>query len=145
MKRASYFFSPLLLIFFFFTFFLKYIVPENQDNPISKIATKLYNRNDLHLHIGENLSRRSISIEDNSGNQIYWKGIKVGNIDNEYGHTVFYIYKDGQLVAEAGHFKTNWWHTHSYEFDISQDEEIIKTEFRLKGPNASYDYFIHRR
>jgi len=72
---------------------------------------------------------------------LFKNGKKLSNIKNEYGDNTFKIYYDNILIGEDGIFKTNRWHTHSYNFHVFRTDSIVKFNFDVKGPDSESIYY----
>ena len=68
------------------------------------------------------------------------KGIK-----SEYGWCCFEVYYQGLLRYEIGHFKTNDWHVHSYDFSFSScEDQSLDATLKIEGPDAKNDFFYKK-
>ena len=136
-KRKTAIFIILGFLLIGFCVFLKVYTFRNQDNLLNRLQIIFFDKNSIAV-TGENIDLDKVTIEclEYSQGIVFEKGRKVAKIKNEYGGDSFKIFYDGKPIAMAWIFKTNWWHTHDYFFDITKIDTIFQFKFNVIGPNS---------
>jgi hypothetical protein len=139
MKNRKIIFASILGIVLILFFILsKYWNFREQYYLTNVLQCTLFDKNFIFVE-GENIDINKITIELNNDLQqgiVFKNGKKVKRIKNEYGFESFKIFYDSLLIAQAGIFKTNWWHTHSYFFDVIKKDSTFDFNFKVKGPDS---------
>ena len=132
----------LLTSIILFLFYVNFAFEGRKDNLMSKLKVFIFDNNSLNVESENNHIINSLKIIDNYDRTLFENGETKNRIQNEYGHTLFNIYLDNEYYAKAGHFKTNWWHTHDYKFIVKKinGRNIIK--LNIVGPNSTNDNFV---
>ena len=120
-----------------FFIFLKFCTFRNQDNLLNQLQIVFFDKNSITV-TGKNIDLNKITVEclEYSQGIVYAKGRQVAKIRNEYGGDSFKIFYDGKPIAMTWIFKTNWWHTHDYFFDITKIDTTFQFTFNVIGPNS---------
>lgn len=117
---------------------------SNYDSIIYRLQCLIFNENSLTVKT-KNLDIKKVVIKSIEENKIVFEdGKETSKIKNQYGGDNFEIYYDNKLVGQAGIFKTNWWYTHDYCFDLLKDNSKIIFHFQVSGPNQNslnYKYY----
>lgn len=122
-----------------FVIYINYFVEGRKDSFMSKLKVFVFDHNSLEVNCEGTELENQLIIKDNFDRVVYKNSSSASKIKNEYGHTVFYFYLNDSIIARAGHFKTNWWHVHSYTFNINHDTIIV---FNIEGKNRNTDKFV---
>ena len=132
----------LLTSIILFLLYVNFAVEGRKDNLMSKLKVFIFDNNSLNVESENNHIINSLKIIDNYDRTLFENGETKNRIQNEYGHTLFNIYLDNEYYAQAGHFKTNWWHTHDYKFIIKKINGRNIIELNIEGPNSTNDNFV---
>ena len=136
--------SLLGFVFISFLAFLNYsrFPQEEKFYILNVLQCVLFDKNTI-LVTGKNIDINKITVEliDESQGVVFKNGKKVKRIKNEYGGDNFIIFYDSLLIAQAGIFKTNWYHTHTYCFDVVKKDSTFDFNFRVKGANSESLYY----
>jgi len=124
------------LLFLFLLFIIpKYFIPKN----IEGIA-HFVNQNSIEVSTDEKLNRELIKIElfisvtDFKNVEIFNKASEY-KIPKGYGKNDWNLSYDGKYFGTFRHFKTNNWHDHNYSFHFYQNENEIKCDVQIDGPD----------
>jgi antitoxin component YwqK of YwqJK toxin-antitoxin module len=110
----------------------------NTDTLFGRISNVLNDNNTVEICcIG--LDKKDIDISWNSETTepifIIENGRKTHKVGYEYGKNQFNIKLPNDLDFKVGHFKTNNWHSHRYEFNINKDSNGYKIGWVAIGPD----------
>ena len=121
-RKKLIFILVILVAFVVSIFLIKVAKVRNQDNLLNRFQCIFFDKNTINVS-GINVDLQKIVISSVEEDKIIFKnGQKTSGIKNEYGGDNFKIFYNKKLIGQAGIFKTNWWHTHDYFF------EIVKTD-----------------
>ena len=113
----------------------------NSDTIIGRISNILNRNNKVDLSC-TGIDRANINItwysETANSRLIIKNGEQVGKIGYEYGSNGFRIKLKNGLEFTVGHFKTNNWHSHDYEFKIIRDTLGYRIKFIANGPDFEW-------
>jgi hypothetical protein len=116
---------------------------RNKDNILNRIQCIIFNKNTISVSTTK-INVDSIKIESmEEGKVVFKDGKMTSNIKNQYGGDNFKIFYNEKLIGQAGIFKTNWWHTHDYHFNILRTKNNITFYFKVEGPDRKSLYFKH--
>lgn len=113
---------------------------RNTDSLLGRVSG-LINR-DNHIKIKSNsIDLSEIEIvwtpEFKKSKTIYKNKKETGKIGHIYGLNSFTILHNQNEVIKTGHFKTNNWHSHDYEFNIEKYTNLYIMNFEAKGPDQT--------
>lgn len=129
--------STVLVVFFGF----KNYKFSNYDNTIYRLQCSIFNANTVTVKT-KKLDINKVVIKSIEDNKIVFEGGKeTSKIKNQYGGDNFEIYYENKLIGQAGIYKTNWWYTHDYYFDLVKTGSRILFRFQAIGPNSNLLYF----
>ncbi len=103
----------------------------------TQISSKIFDFNTFKIINKSNIDIMELKVVNrNSGKVIFENGKRKKRIKNEYGHCLFYLYQNGILKFEFGHFKTNNWYTNDYILTIEQTNGILNPTLDISGENV---------
>ncbi len=125
---------------------LRFHTFKGDDNILDKLQATFISRNKI-IVTGKNIDLDKVIIkrcgEEDNVQVVYQDGEQISSIENEYGYDSYDIYYNQQPVATAWIFKTNWWHKHSYYFEIEKLDTTFRFNFSVTGPDSqSAEYRI---
>ena len=132
-KKKIIIFSILFL--FLIIIVPKYFIPKNIDG-----IAHFVNQNSIEVNTDEKLNRELIKIELSISGTDYNK-VEIFNENSEYkipkgyGENDWNLSYDGKYFETFRHFKTNNWHDHNYSFYFYQNEDGIKCDVKIDGPD----------
>ena len=149
MKNRIYIILSVFIFAVLFVLFIKNQAVLNENSITTKAYVKLFNGNKFNFITNNKITEDFIKIVDYN-NSISYIGFEnknkwSGNLINDYGYSKFKMYFRDSLIAEMGHFKTNWWHTHKYDFTLNLDGNDLSIDFKIIGPDAKNNFFINRK
>ena len=129
-----------IVLILFFTF--KNYNFHQGDNLLNKLQCMLFEKNTISV-TGENIDINKITIEliEYSQGVVFKNGKKVKRIRNEHGGDNFKVFYDGLLIAQAGIFRSGWWHTHDFFFHIIKNDSTFDFRFQAKGLDEESLYY----
>lgn len=98
------------------------------------------NPNSIEINTSNNLNINRINIYWNSetkAGQIVKNGKETNLIFKEYGPNSFTVLYEKDTIKQFTYFKTNNWHGHKHIISLSRNNENIKTEFKIIGPDIN--------
>lgn len=134
MRKKKIILSYLLFLFLIFII-SKFFIPKN----IEGIASFL-NQNSIEVTTDKKLNIELIKIELSISGTDY-KNVEIFNknskfkIPKGYGENDWSLSYDGKFFEKFRHFKTNNWHDHNYSFQFYKDENGIKCNVKIDGPD----------
>ena len=132
-KKKIILFSILFLSLLFII--SKYFIPKNIDG-----IAHFVNQNSIEVSTDEKLNIELIKIElsisgtDYNNVEIFNKNTEY-KIPKGYGENDWNLSYDGKYFKTFRHFKTNNWHDHNYLFNFYQNENGIKCDVKIDGPD----------
>jgi len=132
-KKKIILFSILFLSLIFII--SKYFIPKNIDG-----IAHFVNQNSIEVSTDEKLNIELIKIElsisgtDYNNVEIFNKASEF-KIPKGYGENDWNLSYDGKYFETFRHFKTNNWHDHNYSFHFYQNENEIKCDVKIDGPD----------
>lgn len=113
---------------------------RNTDTILGRVSG-LINR-DNHIKVESNtIDLSEIEIvwgpEFNKSKSIYKNKKETGRIGHIYGSNTFTILHNQNEILKTGHFKTNNWHSHNYEFNLEKYNDLYILNFEAKGPDQA--------
>lgn len=113
---------------------------RNTDSILGRVSG-LINR-DNHIKVKSNsIDLSEIEIvwtpEFNKSKTIYKNKKERGKIGHTYGSNTFIILHNQNEVIKTGHFKTNNWHSHDYDFNLEKNHDSYILNFKAKGPDQT--------
>ena len=144
-KKTKVVFASLAGILLVLVFFLIFIEPRKhypQNYFFNVLLCTFFDKNNIIVD-GENIDINKVTIElmDYPHGIVFKNGKKVKRIKNEYGDNDFKVFYDSLLIAQAGIFKYNWYHTHDYFFYVVKNDSTFDFSFSVKGPDSETLYY----
>lgn len=117
---------------------------KDSDTLLSHISARVFNFNEFHLEVTEDLDINDFSVLCINNDKIVFENGKTCNrIPSDYGHCMFRAFYKKKLIFEFGHFRTNNWHTNAYKFAIKKQENQLKGRLEITGPDSGKDQYVH--